>query len=165
MSAAVGVDRARLSPANAGAALAGLHALELAVERRPWSRAALGAELAAVDRAWIVAEEDGIPVAFAGSVRLGDDVHVLRLTVSEAHRRRGIGGALLDDLVDLARAEGAAAITLEVRAGNDAARALYGTRGFSERGRRPGYYADGEDALLLTLDLGASAGDDVREVD
>lgn len=165
MSAAVGVDRARLSPAHAVAALDGLHALELEVERRPWSRAAFAQELAAEGRAWIVAEEDGVPVAFAGSARLGDDVHVLRLTVSEANRRRGIGGALLDDLVDLARTEGADAVTLEVRAGNAAARALYRTRGFSERGRRPGYYADGEDALLLTLDLAGSAGDDAREVD
>jgi ribosomal protein S18 acetylase RimI-like enzyme len=60
-------------------------------------------------------------IAFAGSARLGDDVHVLRLTVGTAHRRLGIGRALLADLVThpthrrrgIARALVAAAIAAE----------------------------------------------------
>ena len=157
MSAALEVARVRLGARPDAATVDALHALERAVEARPWSRAMLVDELAAAGRAWIVAGPADAPIAFAGSARLGDDVHVLRLTVAEPHRRRGIGRALLGDLVAVARSEGAASVTLEVRAGNTAALALYRATGFVERGRREGYYADGEDALLLTLDLGSVA--------
>lgn len=152
MIAATDVVRRRLDGAPSSATLDALELLERAVETRPWSRTALAEELASSDRVWIVAEVEGVPAAFAGSARLGDDVHVLRLTVEASRRRCGIGGALLDDLIAAARAERAASVTLEVRAGNVGAIALYRGRGFTARGRRPGYYADGEDALILTLD-------------
>jgi len=44
-------------------------------------------------------------------------------------------------------------VLLEVRASNAAAQALYTAAGFVADGRRPGYYPDGEDALLWRLDL------------
>lgn len=166
MSAPVGIALARLRPPFGDRVVDGLHALERAVEARPWSRASLADELVAAGRAWFVAEADGHVVGLAGSARLGDDVHVLRLAVAGAHRRRGIGGDLLDALVAQARDERAESITLEVRVGNAAARALYLGRGFTERGHRPGYYADGEDALLLTLGLaGPSERAHAREGD
>lgn len=133
--------------------------LEHAVEQRPWSHGSLRDEFARPDRTWLVARDlDGL-AGFAGSVRLGDDVHVLRLTVAPDRRRRGLGRSLLDGLVRDAQEQGAASLTLEVRADNDAARALYAAAGLTERGRRAGYYPDGQDALLLTLDLEPGEGD------
>jgi ribosomal-protein-alanine N-acetyltransferase len=54
-----------------------------------------------------------------------------------------------------ARARGAAAMFLEVAAGNTPALALYAREGFAEVGRRRRYYADGADALVLRRDLDA----------
>jgi ribosomal-protein-alanine N-acetyltransferase len=60
---------------------------------------------------------------------------------------------LLQHVLDRAAEKGAQRASLEVRAGNAAARALYASFGFEEVGRRKRYYHDnGEDALLLELD-------------
>jgi ribosomal-protein-alanine N-acetyltransferase len=78
------------------------------------------------------------------------EVHLMNLAVHPARRRRGIGGALLDELLRRAEGEGWSPIWLEVRPSNEPALALYASRGFRIVGRRPEYYVDtGEDALLL----------------
>jgi ribosomal-protein-alanine N-acetyltransferase len=78
------------------------------------------------------------------------EVHLMNLAVHPARRRRGIGRALLDDLLGRAEREGWAPIWLEVRPSNQPALALYASRDFRIVGRRPEYYQDtGEDALLL----------------
>ena len=74
-----------------------------------------------------------------------DEGHVLDLAVDPGHRRLGIGTALLRALVDALLARGARAVTLEVRAGNLGAQALYRAEGFTVEGRRPGYYLGGGD--------------------
>lgn len=99
----------------------------------------------------------GTIVGFASARAIDDEVHVMRLAVDAARRRRGTGRALLDGLVARARALGAGAVVLEVRAGDVAARELYGTAGFTQDGLRPRYYPDGEDARLLRLALDAAA--------
>ena len=78
-----------------------------------------------------------------------DDGHVVDLAVAAQWRRSGIGAALLRALLDALMARGARAVTLEVRAGNLGAQALYRAAGCTVEGRRPAYYPDGEDALLL----------------
>lgn len=86
--------------------------------------------------------------AALGQVLL-DEGHVLDLAVTPSARGRGIGGVLLAALLDGLRERGATAHTLEVRPTNLAALALYRSAGFVVEGRRPRYYPDGEDALLL----------------
>ncbi len=82
-----------------------------------------------------------------------DEMHILNLAVTPAQRRRGIARGLLAQGLAEARKLGAELAWLEVRPSNAAARALYGSFGFQEVGRRPRYYDDTqEDALLLTLD-------------
>jgi [ribosomal protein S18]-alanine N-acetyltransferase len=72
------------------------------------------------------------------------------IVVSPQHRRRGIGSALVRQVLKTARDAGARPVLLEVRESNTAARQLYGRLGFAETGRRPAYYSDPvEDALLL----------------
>ena len=78
-----------------------------------------------------------------------DEVEVLTLAVSPTARRLGIGARLLETAMTVARANGARVAFLEVSVGNTAARALYEKAGFTPAGRRPRYYADGTDALVL----------------
>jgi [ribosomal protein S18]-alanine N-acetyltransferase len=117
-----------------------------------WSPALFLAELRRgdVDRRYLVALDGGTVVGFAGMVFVGGDGHVTTIAVDDTHRRRGIGGALLAALAHDARRRGVDALTLEVRAGNAPAMALYRQFGFAPAGVRKGYYADdGEDALVL----------------
>lgn len=86
-----------------------------------------------------------------------DDLEIDDLAVAAASRRRGIGGALLDALLDVGSQRGAARVVLEVRASNQAALALYASRGFETVGSRPAYYARGsEDAVVLARSLQSS---------
>lgn len=78
-----------------------------------------------------------------------DEGHVIDLAVAPLRRRHGVGRRLLRSLVAELRARDARAITLEVRTSNLAALSLYRGEGFEVEGRRPRYYPDGEDALLL----------------
>ena len=90
-----------------------------------------------------------------------DEVEVLTLAVAPAARRRGLGSRLLDAAMMLATSRGARVAFLEVSIGNVAARTLYARAGFTPTGRRPRYYADGTDALVLRRTLTpASKGDD-----
>ena len=77
--------------------------------------------------------------------------HVLDLSLIHIFRRRGAARALLEELLAWGKAMDLAFLTLEVRASNAPAIALYTGLGFQEVGRRRGYYeAPREDALLLT---------------
>ncbi len=126
-------------------------ALEAATEARPLGWEALGAEAGRADGCLLgLRGADGALHGFASARLMAGTAHVLRLTVAEGMRRRGHGRALLAGLLAWAGTEGAEAVTLEVRAGDGAARALYLAAGFIESGRRRRYYPDGEDALLLT---------------
>ena len=78
------------------------------------------------------------------------EMHLQNLTVTPPRRRLGLGRFLLGLSLDLARRRGAREAFLEVREGNSAALALYRAGGFTEAGRRKGYYRHpAEDALLL----------------
>ncbi len=86
-----------------------------------------------------------------------DEAEILTLAVPPGARRAGHGAALLAGAMAGAAARGAAAMYLEVAAGNAAARGLYAAAGFAEVGRRRRYYPDGSDALLLRRELGSRA--------
>lgn len=102
-----------------------------------------------VSRLW-VAECDGRGVGFIVTWFVGDEVHILNVAVDPGWRRRGIGGGLVQRVLEAAAEAGAAFVTLEVRVGNAPAIGLYERMGFVLVGRRKGYYQDnGEDALLL----------------
>ncbi|MGQ4556762.1 GNAT family N-acetyltransferase [Halobellus sp. GM3] len=141
----------------------------LRIERRsfsePWPYAAFESLLDAP--AFLVAVGDGVDGEctvlgyVVGDVmpNHGRDIgHIKDLAVRPDARGAGIGRRLLrEGLFGLALA-GAAVAKLEVREGNDPARSLYREMGFEPTRRVPGYYADGEDALLLVVDLEGWAG-------
>ncbi|HUB16264.1 MAG TPA: ribosomal protein S18-alanine N-acetyltransferase [Acetobacteraceae bacterium] len=82
-----------------------------------------------------------------------DEAEILTLAVAPEVQRQGIGRALLTAGMTLAREQDARSMMLEVAVDNKAAQALYRQAGFVEAGRRPRYYADGGDALILRAPL------------
>ncbi|KGJ16508.1 GNAT family N-acetyltransferase [Paracoccus sanguinis] len=84
---------------------------------------------------------------------IGPEAELLTLAVDPAVRRRGQGRTLVTRFFTTARAQGADTAFLEVAANNTTAIALYAATGWSEAGRRRGYYGDGIDALVLRRDL------------
>jgi len=101
------------------------------------------------DTVVLVATQEGAVIGAALGLLQLDEGHVLDLAVTPTARRSGTGRALLSALSAELRTRGARGLTLEVRSGNLGALALYRGAGFAVEGRRPGYYPDGEDALLL----------------
>lgn len=98
-------------------------------------------------------DEAGTAVGFLVSRFYGEEWHIMDLVVTFHERRRGLGGLLLDDLLQSLSVD--ATVVLEVRRGNEAAIALYSSRGFNMVGVRRGYYGNGgEDALVMMLGPG-----------
>lgn len=88
-------------------------------------------------------------IAYAAAWVVGDEGELTRLVVSPANRCQGVGVALLRAMLQDCYTAGARQMFLEVRPGNEAARALYGSYGFTLLRIRRQYYKDGDDALVL----------------
>jgi ribosomal-protein-alanine N-acetyltransferase len=131
-----------------------VHAIESASFPTPWPPYAFRQELETNRLArYIVIRAGDRVIAYAGIWLMVDEAHVTTFAVLPAYRRRGIGGLLLVELMELSADLGAAVCTLEVRLSNSAARRLYQDFGFKPVGVRPRYYTDnGEDALIMTTD-------------
>lgn len=100
----------------------------------------------------IATGQSDLIVGFAGVWFLVDEAHLASIAVSKEFRRQAVGEHLLIGVIDLAIEHGASLVTLEVRASNTAAQALYTKYGFEVVGLRPGYYSDNkEDAILMTV--------------
>ena len=101
--------------------------------------------------ALVMQEESGLQ-GFVIARVVGEEWEIENIAIAGLARRHGRGTRLLGELLDLARARGAAAVFLEVRETNRAARALYEKWAFLESGRRRKYYKDPEeDAILYRL--------------
>lgn len=109
---------------------------------QPWSEEAMRRELRENSEMahYIVAESEGQIIAYAGYWQIFDEAHITNVAVEAAYRRRGVGRELMRQLEAQYRLRGILYATLEVRAGNTAARRLYAGCGFSEAGVRPGFY-------------------------
>jgi ribosomal-protein-alanine N-acetyltransferase len=121
----------------------------------PWSLRSFQA-LLRDQRVWftVATVEDGTVGGYVVAWFVADEGEIANLAVAPTARRRHLGAALLDATIRTARAQGVSSLYLEVRDSNTAARALYASRGFSEVGRRRGYYRKPvEDALVLRLVL------------
>ncbi len=99
----------------------------------------------------------GYAIAFA----VGEDGEVLNVAVEPEFRGKGLAGQMVDALLIELGARGVRTAFLEVRESNRAARALYGSRGFSEIGRRNAYYRRPvEDALVMRRVLEVAEGEE-----
>lgn len=136
--------------------LEGLAGLEVELfGTEAWSLASWWGELAGRPRReYLLAEDEGGVAGYAGLDHGGEVSDVMTIAVLPRVRRTGLGARLLEELVERSVRAGAERLLLEVRADNDAARALYATRGLELLRTRRGYYPGGVDALVLVLDLG-----------
>ena len=127
-------------------------ALEAESFTNPWSRDTLVWELrnSDVTRAYVLRDDTDRVVAFCLCWVLFDELHINTLAVSPAARQQGLGSRLMRFAMEDAATGGATRATLEVRASNEAALALYRRLGFMVAARRPGYYSKpDEDGLIL----------------
>lgn len=132
-------------------------AIEQACFYDPWSIGVIEACLAQPHYIWETYTKDGQIVAYAcGSVSL-EEGEILRVGVLPVYRRQGIGEQVLASLLARLERQGVEKVFLEVRASNVAAQGLYAKMGFAVIGRRKGYYAAGEDAVIMSRILSASS--------
>jgi ribosomal-protein-alanine N-acetyltransferase len=119
-----------------------------------WTAAMYRDELARTDtRHYLVAEEGDRVVGYAGLIAYDDEAHVSTIGVAADRQGEGIGARLLDALLDEADRR-TPVVLLEVRADNELAQGLYRRRGFTEIGRRRGYYQpSGADAVVMKREL------------
>jgi len=138
--------------------IASVAAIERLAFSDPWPAASFADYLTGVYSTFLIATtRAGDMVGYAIARGAAGQGEVLNLAIHPDHRRRGAGGAILDALLAAVEDAGMHELTLEVRASNTAARALYGGRGFEPVGIRRGYYSrPREDAVVMRVDLPAS---------
>ena len=120
----------------------------------PWTEAMLRVQLSPDSHVFLTAESAEGVVGYVGMMYVLDEGYISNVAVRPDRRRQGIADALLDALETRARALMLSFLTLEVRAGNAPAVALYEKHGYRVVGRRKNYYEKPtEDALLMTLIL------------
>lgn len=125
-------------------------ALERECFSDPWSQQSVASELSNPLSLWLVWVEDGVVLGYVGSQTVMDETDMMNVAVAPAARRRGIAQKLIEALVQQLQKQGSRCLSLEVRASNAPAIALYGRLGFREVGRRLNYYRHPkEDGLIL----------------
>lgn len=98
------------------------------------------------------AVDDGDDESMVGYIavwRLLDRLEITDLVVDPDERRGGIGTAMLESVLAVARARGVRAVRLEVREDNRAAIELYRSLDFRIVDRRPDFYDDGAQAFVM----------------
>ena len=116
----------------------------------PWSVNSIASELDNKLAFWLVATDEDRVAGYIGSQTVMDETDMMNVAVHPDFRRKGIAEALVNALVENLQRMGSHCLTLEVRASNVPAIALYEKLGFSEIGRRKNYYRNPrEDALIL----------------
>ena len=124
----------------------------LFMEDSPWTEAMFWSELAAGHHYVVRAGDEDAVLGYAGLAIGPDDADVQTIGVAPGAQGRGIGRALLRELL---RAGGNRTVHLEVRTDNAAAIALYESEGFERVGRRRHYYQpSGADAYTMIRERG-----------
>lgn len=139
--------------------------IEQAVNPHPWSLNLFSGELRMPSsRIWFTAIEGNDVLGFSGLMVTHDEAHITNIAVHPDHHRRGIGSRLLLALFNAGVEAGVMDVTLEVRASNGAAQAMYSAFGFAPGGIRRDYYQDNsEDAVIMWAnDVGSRAELDRR---
>jgi ribosomal-protein-alanine N-acetyltransferase len=129
--------------------LPSVHALECAAEPDPWTREHFAEELerscSHTDLCW----RNGQLAGFLCAWLIAGELQIQNVATAPGFRRQGVAARLLTLALERAAAAGFESAWLEVRVGNAAAITLYERFNFREVARRPGYYPDGEDAMVM----------------
>ena len=133
-------------------------ALEQSVVPHPWSRANFVDSLSSGYDAWVLREpNEGLLAGYFLVMYAVDEAHLLDVAVSGVRHGTGLGRFLLDRIAARSREKGMASILLEVRPSNERALQVYERYGYTQIGRRKGYYpaheGKREDAIVMRYAL------------
>lgn len=124
--------------------------LEARIFSMPWSVQGFADTLCREDVLFLVAREAEELLGYVGVYCAADEGEITNVAVAQAARRQGVGGALLDALIEALAARAIFRIVLEVRVSNEPAIGLYGQRGFQIVGTRKNFYEKPtEDAYVM----------------
>ncbi len=125
--------------------------IEQQVYSHPWTTSLFVSELSLrTNRAYTIARVGSLIVGYSGLMFIGDDAHVSTIAVDPLWQRHRIASRLMVHNVRLALQNNARHLTLEVRASNEAAQAMYRKFGFENAGVRKNYYVEvNEDAVVM----------------
>ena len=131
--------------------LSQLEELEKLCFSLPWTREQLESQLPDGQHIFLVAVEGERVLGYVGMMFVLDEGYISNVAVSPEARRRGIGDALISEVLLRAEEKALSFVTLEVRQSNAPAAALYEKHGFTAVGKRKNYYdLPREDAVLMT---------------
>ncbi len=137
--------------------LSEVQAIENDLYPHPWTRGNFLDSMYSGYETWVLRTEDDPLVGYFLVMLALDEAHLLNITVRRDLHGQGLGRYLLDQVKLLAREKNMNSIFLEVRPSNARAKAVYERYGFSQIGRRKGYYPGlgntREDAIVMRLVL------------
>ena len=118
----------------------------------PWTMDQLRSQLSDERHVFLTAvDNSGAVLGYVGMMFVLDEGYISNVAVAPNFRRQGVADTLISALMTRAEELSLAFVTLEVRAGNEPAKALYAKHGFVPVGRRKNYYdLPKEDAILMT---------------
>ena len=152
MAAAEAADDIRITSAKKRD-LDAIHEMEVDSFPSPWRREFFESELRATGRLNLVARRRDAIVGYLFAMWFFDEMHVNKICVTEAERRRGIARLLMDHCFKFAALNRITSISLEVRQSNSGAIDFYRTLDFVPAYTRPRYYPDGEAAVVMMREL------------
>lgn len=131
----------------------GIENIEKACFAHPWSQKAIEASFDN-NTVFLGALCNNEIVGYCGIQTVCDEGYVTNIAVLDNYRKNGIGKALVDGLVCIAKEQALSFLTLEVRVSNKNAISLYKKSGFENMGTRKNFYRDPkEDAYIMTRQM------------
>jgi ribosomal-protein-alanine N-acetyltransferase len=126
--------------------------LEKACLSTAWSESQLADIIGKENYRYVTALTEGKLSGVGGVICTEDSAEIFTVAVSAEHRKKGIGGKILSELIAFCKRIGTKSIFLEVEEGNESAIALYSKFGFLQVGLRKGFY-HGKNAIIMELEL------------
>ena len=116
-----------------------------------WTYSVFKSELENPNSKYFVAIKNDEIVGFAGIWKAIDDMHITNIVTKISKRHLGIASMLLEKLIGVSKEENVNSLTLEVSENNTYAIKLYEKYNFKKIGLRKNYYAQNENAIIMTL--------------
>ena len=118
-----------------------------------WNAEVLEKELENPLSTYIVAISDNQVVGYAGLWQPIDEGHITNIVTRLNKRGNKVATKMLEELIEIAKARSLNCVTLEVNVHNEIAINLYKKYDFKEVGKRPKYYNNTDDALIMTKEI------------
>ena len=130
-----------------------LHSIEIHSFKGPFSRKMLEKLAQTPNIVFLVGEIKQNIIGYVINSLRQSEAHLISIVSDEKYRRRGFSSVLIQNVIKKLQEKGIKKLKLEVRVGNEVAKAFYAKFNFKIIKNKPRYYSDGEDALEMELDL------------